>query len=278
MSSGPQLPPRARPASEPTALHPAAPVEPAATFSYFPAIPPPRGISLIVLPKHTCNYLPDRQAISRAALVEQMTPETYHDLMDRGFRRSGRVVYQPVCPGCRQCQPIRVPTKLFRPSKSQRRAVKRNSDLRIAIGDPTPTQEKFDLYRAYLSGWHKRQSPESVEDFVAFLYESPVNTLEFTYREPAGKLLAVGICDVSPRALSSVYFYFDPASMSRSLGTFGVMNEIQFARAEGIAHYYLGYWIDTCPCMVYKSRFRPFEVLWPDQVWRERAVSLPAAR
>ena len=207
MSSGPELPPHARPDSDPTALDPASTVKPAATFSYFPAIPPPPGISLVVLPKHTCNYLPDRQDVSRAALIEQMTPQTYHDLMDRGFRRSGRVVYQPVCPGCRECQPIRVPTKLFRPSKSQRRAVKRNTDLRIAIGGPTPTQEKFHLYRAYLSGWHKRQSPQSVEDFVAFLYESPVKTLEFTYRDPAGKLLAVGICDVSPRAQQRLFLF-----------------------------------------------------------------------
>jgi arginine-tRNA-protein transferase len=84
----------------------------------------------------------------------------------------------------------------------------------------------------------------------------------------AGKLLAVGICDVSRRALSSVYFYFDPAEYKRSLGTFGALREIAFAHDAGIPYYYLGYFIEPCRSMRYKAEFRPFELLHADGQWR----------
>ena len=76
------------------------------------------------------------------------------------------------------------------------------------------------------------------------------------------------ICDVCPESLSSVYFYFDPAEARRGLGTFGAVYEIEFARARGIGHYYLGYWVAGCQAMDYKANFRPCEILHPDGVWR----------
>src|SRR5947207_5225999 len=122
------------------------------TFSHWPALPPPRNIPLTTLAEHACPYLPDRTARNRAFLCERMPPELYHELMDAGFRRSGMLIYQPVCRGCRACQPIRVPVATFTPSKSQRRAWRRNADLLVSVAGagpsepPLPTQEKFDLY------------------------------------------------------------------------------------------------------------------------------------
>src|SRR5258708_26834742 len=95
--------------------------------------------------------------------------------------------------------------------------------------------------------------------FERFLYESPVESLEFCYREPGGRLLAVGICDVGPESLSSVYFYFDPIDAGRSLGTFGVLCEIELAVKLQLPPYYLGYWVPHCGAMEYKSAFRPNE-------------------
>ena len=97
------------------------------------------------------------------------------------------------------------------------------------------------------------------ESVAAFLYDSPTETLEFTYRDAAGRLLAVGICDVSANSLSSVYFYFDPAAARRGLGTLGALREIEFCRQHAIPYYYLGFWIHDCPAMAYKANFRPHE-------------------
>jgi arginine-tRNA-protein transferase len=188
--------------------------------------------------------------------------------MDAGFRRSGKVVYQPVCPGCRQCVPLRVPVASFTPSKSQRRAWRRNQDLTVTIAPPEPTLEKHDLYERYRRDWHGSADPPSWEQFVSFLYDSPTQTLEFSYRDGAGHLLGIGICDLSPKSLSSVYFYFDPAQSGRALGTFSALYEIDWARRAGIPHYYLGYWVAGCTAMAYKNTFRPCELLGTDGVWR----------
>ena len=235
-------------------------------------LPPPVEVRLVNTGEHACPYIPGRVASNRAFLAERIDPEIYHAFMDAGFRRSGRVVYQPACAGCRACMPIRVPVEQFTPSKSQRRCARRNADLTLEVGPATATDEKFDLYRRYTLARHRGgedggEEPER-ESFESFLYHSPVDTIEFRYRDTADRLLGVGICDVSARSLSSVYFYFEPDESRRGLGTFGAIQEIAFAREGGIPYYYLGYWIEPCRSMRYKSEFRPFELLHPDGQWR----------
>ena len=247
-----------------------------------PPLPPPRAVRLTVLPPHACPYLPGRTATLRAFSVGRLDPDLYHGFMDAGFRRSGRMVYQPVCDGCRRCVPIRVPTDRFRPDKTQRRCVRRNADLTVTPGPPTLTDEKLELYRRYVSQWHDKPGGDADADadtdavngrasLEAFLYASPVATKEFAYRDGDGRLLAVGIADVCRRSVSSVYFYFDPDHRGRSLGTFGACHEIAWAAAAGIPHYYLGYWVSGCRKMAYKANFRPYELLGPDAAWRSPA-------
>jgi arginine-tRNA-protein transferase len=206
-----------------------------------------------------------------------MPPPVYHAFMDAGFRRSGKVVYQPACAGCRRCTSLRVPVGTFAPSKSQRRCWRRNQDLvvTVTVAPEAPDEERYELYQRYMTQWHGKaagsdddEEETGYESFSSFLYHSPVRTLEYQYRDAEGKLLAVGICDVCEHSLSSVYFYHDPAEHRRGLGTFGALHEIADARARGIAHYYLGFWVDGCQAMAYKASFRPYELLHTDGVWR----------
>jgi len=196
-----------------------------------------------------------------------MRGETYHDFMNAGFRRSGRIIYQPVCRNCRACLPIRVPVARFAPSKSQRRCRARNQDLIIRVSSPELTDEKWELYRVYLAARHQGEMSDDRQSLERFLYESPVRTVEFTYRDRGGRLLAVGICDLCPQSLSSVYFYYDPAESRRGLGNFGALSEIAFAAAGNIPYWYIGFWVRGCSTMEYKSSFRPNEILHPDGLW-----------
>lgn len=248
----------------------------AQAFSYHPAIPPPVDVPLTVLPPQPCPYFDDRVARLRAIQAFRIDPEVYHQFMDAGFRRSGRMLYQPVCAGCRDCRQIRVPTVSFQPTKSQRRCWRRNADLHVGVARPRPTRDKYDLYRRYLAGRHDGKQEDSRAAFEAFLYESPTLTVEFEYRLPGdGKLVAVGICDESARSLSSVYFYFDPVESRRGLGTFGVMREIGYAREQGIPYYYLGYWVRGSATMGYKANFGPGELLDGDGAFRRRPPRSP---
>jgi leucyl-tRNA---protein transferase len=228
----------------------------------------PVEVRLVSTGEHPCPYMPGRVANNRAFLAERIDPEIYHAFMDAGFRRSGRVIYQPACPACRACVPIRVPVAQLLPSKSQRRCARRNADLLVDVTPARATDEKFDLYCRYAQARHRPDELPDRSSFESFLHDSPVDTLEFAYRDATGRLLAVGICDVSRRALSSVYFYFDPAGSRRGLGTYGVLREIAFAREATIPYYYLGYWIEPCRSMRYKADFRPHELLHPDGQWR----------
>ena len=90
-----------------------------------------------------------------------------------------------------------------------------------------------------------------------------------------GQLLGVGICDLTPTALSTVYFFFDPAQSRRSLGIHSSLVEIEVARSLGLHFYYVGYWVPGCGRMEYKSGFRPAEGLCTDGRWRPLEAALP---
>jgi arginine-tRNA-protein transferase len=241
----------------------------AGTSSPFPNLPPPVDVPMATPAPHPCPYLPDRQATLRAFYAPRMPPELYHQFQDAGFRRAGLVVYQPVCIGCRACKPIRIPVAEFKPGKSFRRCLRRNGDIKVSIDIPVLSEEKYDLYRRYLIARHAGKSDDDAQSPEEFLYRSPVDTIEFTYRVgPTGRLAAVGICDVSTQSLSSVYFYFDPDESWRGLGNFGALMEIDFARQKQIPYWYLGYWVKGCRSMEYKADFRPHELLHTDGVWR----------
>lgn len=234
------------------------------------ALAPPVDIRLTVLAPVPCPYLPDRHETIRAVMASSIDGETYRAFMDAGFRRSGRMLYQPVCESCRECVPLRVRVDRFELSKSQRRRWRNNADLAVTVGKPELTDEKFDLYARYVRDWHKRPDEAEPESLRSFLYDSPTDTLEFDYRDPSGRLLAVGICDVSRSSLSSVYFYFEPEQARRGLGTFGALFELDWARRQNIAYYYLGYWVRECAAMSYKASFTPHELLADDGSWRTR--------
>ncbi len=213
-----------------------------------------------------CPYLPNKTAVDEFFYAGRFPPELYHDFMNNGFRRSGTVFYRPVCSDCSECRPIRLQVSDFLRSRSQKRIVNKNKDVRIRIGSPRLTSEKFRIYDAYLRFQHNKLSDTSSDALTDFLYSSSVDTLEFEYFLDR-KLIGVGITDVCSRSLSSVYFFFDPEYSGRSLGTFSALTEILFCSSNRIPFYHLGFYIRDCPSMSYKARFRPYQILNDQGQW-----------
>lgn len=156
--------------------------------------------------------------------------------------------------------------------------MRRNGDVHVQWDAPEFTDEKVDLYRRYLEGRHPdgpMAEDASAGSLWSFLYESPARTIEATYRV-GGRLIGVGTCDATPIALSTVYFYFDPAESRRSLGLFSSLMEIQYARQHELRYYYLGYWVPGCRKMEYKAALGDHQVLVAGE-WRgqDRQVSVP---
>ncbi|HEY3245818.1 MAG TPA: arginyltransferase, partial [Phycisphaerae bacterium] len=206
-----------------------------------------------------CPYLPGRVARSEGFHVDSLAGEWYRWLLDRGFRRSGHVIYRPVCRGCGECRQIRVPTAEFQPTRSQRRVRRRNVDVQVSSGAPQLDEERWRLYCAYLNARHDGSMSRTRAAFVDFLYGSCIETQEVCYRLD-GRLVGVSILDVVPDAWSSVYMFYDPTEQRRSLGTYSVLWEIEECRRRGIAYYYLGYYVAGSPTMAYKARFAPHEL------------------
>ena len=218
---------------------------------------------------HDCPYLPRRIALEEFFLAERFPAELYHDFMDHGFRRSGRIIYRPICHRCRECRPVRVPVADFMPNKSQRRVLRKNEDVEIRVSTPRFSKEKHRMYSDYLLMKHDTIPEESPVHLRDSLYSSPVTTIEFEYRVRS-RMVGVGIADLCSRSLSSVYMFYDPDCSERSLGTFSAIQEIFFCRENSIPHYYLGFFVRECPSMNYKERFGPHEILDRSRNWIPR--------
>uniref|UniRef100_A0A8C4SZE3 Arginyl-tRNA--protein transferase 1 n=1 Tax=Erpetoichthys calabaricus TaxID=27687 RepID=A0A8C4SZE3_ERPCA len=84
-----------------------------------------------------------------------------------------------------------------------------------------------------------------------------------------GKIIAVGVIDILPSCVSSVYLYYDPDYSALSLGTYSALREIAFTQqlqesSAQLCFYYLGFYIHSCPKMRYKGQYRPSELLCPE--------------
>ncbi len=217
-------------------------------------------------PEFDCPYLIGRRARQRCFIADEIDPEIYQALMDRRFRRSGNMFYQPSCRGCTECRPLRVPVADFRPSKSQRRIRHLNRDITTEIQEPKLTEQKWRIYSSYLQYQHDGTMSDEYKDLHNFLYTSPVKTIEIDYYLN-DRLVGVSIADRSRETLSSVYMYFDPAFAHRSLGTYSVLWEIDYCRKSGILYYYLGFYVKNCNKMSYKAGFHPHQLLSCDNQW-----------
>ncbi|MCC6807604.1 MAG: arginyltransferase [Deltaproteobacteria bacterium] len=217
--------------------------------------------------EYPCSYLPDRLARQQQFFwpkqAGHMPGAFYQQMMDRHFRRSGRLFYRPRCIGCQACVPIRLDVRTFAASRSQERSAKKNTDVVVRWQKPVLDAERVALYGRYTQARHDRDELEDPASALEeFLYDSPTDTLEGSYWV-GDRLIGCGICDLTPVALSTVYFYFDPAESKRSLGVYSALQEIAYARGAGLTHYYLGYYISDCRKMEYKAGLGDHELLEP---------------
>ena len=220
----------------------------------------------------TCHYLPDRDATQEYVQVGQITAQEYEDLMNRGWRKFGPTLFRPVCAGCSECRPLRIPVGAFTPDRSQRRARARNADLTVRYAVPTVDAARLDLYRRYHAaqaidkGWP--DTDRSERGYAFQFIHNPVPAVEISVWE--GDLLrAVALTDVTPNVVSGVYHFHEPDCRPRGLGTLVMLHTIELARQLGRHWAYFGYYVAGCPSMSYKTNFRPCEILGADGVWRE---------
>lgn len=227
------------------------------------------SVPLWLTAEHSCSYLEPR--LARSAVVHPdfaLDGTIYTQLLAQGFRRSGDQVYKPYCHGCQACIPTRVPVKAFVPDRKQRRCLRRNAQTEVVIKPAEFNERHFELYRQYQIARHEKSSASDIsrEDYVHFLSSRWCDTwfVEFLLE---GQLAAVAVVDVLDNALSAVYTFFDSAFDAYSPGVFAVLWQIDSARQLGLDYVYLGFWIEDCRKMRYKTQYQPLQGLI-DQQWQ----------
>jgi arginine-tRNA-protein transferase len=186
-----------------------------------------------------------------------------------GFRRSQTVAYRPSCLDCQACVSVRVVAGEFRPSDTQKRLLKRHSDLVATECRPWATAEQYELLQRYLAARHPGGGMTQMEesDFADMVEHSPVSSYVIEYREAGvgsqpGRLVGACLTDFQGDGLSMIYSFYDPEAEARSgLGTYIILDHIRRAAERGLPYVYLGYWVAGSDRMQYKVRFRPLERL-----------------
>ncbi|XP_026684075.1 arginyl-tRNA--protein transferase 1 isoform X4 [Diaphorina citri] len=164
---------------------------------------------------------------------------------------------------------------------------KHRLELRLVQSSPPSSLFKktfnlvVDVYRRYQMSVHGSAPAKcNSEQFTRFLCNSPLQASKASTGGHGygsfhqqywldGRLIAVGVIDILPLCVSSVYFFYDPDYSWLSLGTLSSLREIEFTRSlhrslPELSSYYMGFYIHSCPKMRYKGNLRPSYLLCPE--------------
>jgi len=159
----------------------------------------------------------------------------------------------------RRVLPLRIDLSKFYLSRSQRRILSRNADLRVENRPIEITADSEELFHRHRQRFD-HGVPETVYDFLSAQPATiPCEGREIAVYE-GERLTAVSYFDVGARTLSGIYAMFDPAEAQRGLGIFTMLKEIECAIASGREFYYQGYAYEGESFYDYKKRFSGLEV------------------
>ena len=143
-------------------------------------------------------------------------------------------------------------------------------------------EESCAVFKKFQTTIHKEQEADCGErQFLEFLVDSPLIPEEPSEGMPCGygsyhqqylldgKIVAVGVLDFLPRGVLCEYLYYDPDYRFIAPGVFTALQEISLAQRfrrlkPEMQFYYMGFYVQSCPKMNYKSRYDASYLLCPE--------------
>ncbi len=212
-----------------------------------------------------CSYLRDKEQITHYKIIDNCSSQSCQELIERGFRRFGKMYFRPICSSCNECQSIKIDVANFIFSKSQRRVMKKASAIKSYIQIPTITKEhitlfeKYHLYMKDKKGWDYQ--PTSAQHYYNSFVEGHGNFGQEILYFYENKLIGVDLIDILQDGISSIYFYYDPDFTEYSLGKLSLYYQIMFAKKNHKKWIYLGYYVKDCSSLSYKAHYKPYLTL-----------------
>jgi len=212
-----------------------------------------------------CSYIDNKKQLTHYKIIQNCSTKHCEELIERGWRRFGSMFFRPICPDCNKCESFKIDVKNYIFSKSQRRVLRKNSETKIIIQKPQFTQSHLDLFEKFHSfkkvkrDWnHEKTSPQHY--YASFVHGHEDFGYEILYFID-DTLVGIDLVDILPNGISSIYFYYDPDFSSYSLGTYSMLNQIKIAKENSMEWIYMGYYVQGCQSLEYKSRFKPYKIL-----------------
>lgn len=212
-----------------------------------------------------CEYLPEETKQNILFFAPPLSSSTVEQLISYGFRHFGNFWFKPQCPSCRKCRGISIDCENFTPTKSQRKLLRKNSDLRFSVHEVKIDKEHLDLinrYHKYQATTFSWREQEFTQESYAESFVHHMNTAkEYQVRNSEGALCAVGIIDCTEELQSSVYLYYDPSYRKKSIGIWTILKEIELCQKRGRRWLHLGLFNKEARTLNYKGNFHPYELL-----------------
>lgn len=200
--------------------------------------------------------------INQYFFCDKVRPDLMDSLWSEGWRHFGSYFFRyeklTSTKNNFSVTPLRIALAKFEYSKSQKRILKKNSDLTVIMRDAFIDEEKEKLFFAHRVRF-KENIPDSIYTFLSNNpAKIPCNTQEICLFQD-GKLLAASFLDVGSKAASSIYTIFDPIEEKRSLGIFVILLSIDYSIKTGLEYYYPGYAYKEPSHYDYKKKFSALE-------------------
>jgi arginine-tRNA-protein transferase len=213
----------------------------------------------------SCSYFNEKISDIRYRYLYSCSVTQYQEMLERGWRRFGKMHFVPECKSCEKCISMRIDVENYEFSKSEKRVFSKNKETKLYIRQPSVTLEHINLYDKYHAFMNDKKdwpySPIGVDDYIKSYVEGEKEySKEFLYFRD-NQLIGVALVDILPKSISSIYCFYDHKYSDLSIGKFSILAQIKIAKELKIPYIYLGYWIKDHFSMGYKESYKPFEVL-----------------